>query len=362
MKLAVLDLLSFPLGGDMTWLRNFRVGLYREDLPYHAYRFTRPGWSLEAERLPRKNLWAALEVLNGYDAILIPDVNDVNDGTDRAVIKAGGRPAWVELLEALKTPVFAGIHRNCLPNDYGFEFFRDRAAGFFMTTPRFAEGLDIERHPKLTLPYLPYVPGDTIRPDDGDKIVLAGRLFTAKGHRRLALMANMLDGPVELWGASSGTFGGVTEAMRLYAYLGRHGCDPLTPPPVRDEPWIVQNVAQLVYYRGGYTGGYQPYRNARVAVNLTTSKFSPGHLEYVTLEAIDSGVRAVVTESQLDDYPEYEDIIGLASETDDRQAANAINAGYNKPPLSSRERTKILELHDARAYARQLYEWMEETV
>jgi glycosyltransferase involved in cell wall biosynthesis len=204
----------------------------------------------------------------------------------------------------------------------------------------------------VELPYIPF--SAPLRPVQGstDVVLMTGRLATAKGQVHLAHVADRLRGRVVLAGDSNMSY---DRALWLHLERGvpfTSRALPLHEAPRANEPWTVGKVT----CEGRYAKVCEVFARIRprVHVNLTSRRFSPGHLEYTTLEALAAGIRCVVPEHAVEglDYGLGDSLVTV-DETDEDALADALNAclARKRPP---RDTAAILELHDPAAYVERL--------
>jgi glycosyltransferase involved in cell wall biosynthesis len=204
----------------------------------------------------------------------------------------------------------------------------------------------------VELPYIPF--SAPLRPVQGstDVVLMTGRLATAKGQVHLAHVADRLRGWVVLAGDSNMSY---DRALWLHLERGvpfTSRALALQEAPRANEPWTVGKVT----YEGRYANVWELFARIRprVHVNLTSRRFSPGHLEYTTLEALAAGIRCVVPEHAVEglDYALGDSLVTV-DETDEDALADTINGclAREHPP---RDTPAILELHDPAAYVERL--------
>jgi glycosyltransferase involved in cell wall biosynthesis len=205
----------------------------------------------------------------------------------------------------------------------------------------------------VELPYIPF--SAALRPVQGSTnvVLMTGRLTTAKGQVHLAHVADRLRGRVVLAGDSNMSY---DRALWLHLKRGvpftSRPALPLHEAPRANEPWTVGEVTS----EGRYANVYEVFArtNPRVHVNLTSRRFSPGHLEYTTLEALAAGIRCVVPKHAVEglDYTLGDSLVTV-DETDEDAIADTLNGclARTRPP---RDTAAILELHDPAAYVERL--------
>lgn len=373
MKVAIYDLTAYESGGDVTWVQQFKEGLRQvKGLGYTHYRFSKPWWAdPEAVRLP-KTASDIADLLTNYDLVVVPEA--WGGPMDREAKKTGKPPRWYIPLKMAQNgvPVVAGLHRMAYHKDLMFAWFLVACNGFFMTSPRFLEGIEdgIQNKYQKVLPYLPFTPGLGAETGFGiypAEVVIAGRVKALKNQRILAALADKLTKPVGIWGRAMMPFG-VSSTQKLLDTLLLSGFelkDPLFRVNVgKEDRWTVTapGTKNEVRYHGGYANPEQPYWNAAAAVCLTSEKFSPGHLEYVTLEAMAAGIPVAVPEHQTEglDYvwgpafwplPFHDHV-----DYDKGGCVRVLNRLAVASPGASQHRDALL-LHDAGVYAHRLVEW-----
>jgi hypothetical protein len=171
----------------------------------------------------------------------------------------------------------------------------ERADRIVATNRTWAEAIGFEC---VELPYLPYTRRHPTPVQLEPVVVMTSRVTNTKG--QTALAAVLRDVPLYLAGEPGFSWGKV---LWWWLHTGRdrplgqswRGRPPYSQLAV--PPWTVENVT----YLGPYDDPFEVFTQTRAAVhvNLTSEGYNSGHLEYVTLEALDAGLRCVVPEHQV---------------------------------------------------------------
>jgi hypothetical protein len=272
------------------------------------------------------------EVLDSYDAVILTDARTAMQ--DKAA-KAGrsflgDTPDYISVLASTKKPFTFALHGNMYPPSelqytpqmLELPNFAGRAityslesinAGFEVWSPAVSSWIH------SPLPFHLSSPLDAPATNADPIVGITGRYVPNKGHHALALASAYKGYPkvkTELWGSCS-IGAGPSMSFQTYEYMTQqmglpgerfgndigsgHGGDLL-----RGYPWEVKRPdGHYVSYMGGYPDAASLCKRLMVHVDLTSSNFSGGLVEFSQLEAIDAGCNMVALKTVW-----HDDLIG----------------------------------------------------
>lgn len=263
----------------------------------------------------------ATDLLQQYDGVILNDARTVMH--DRSA-QAGTSylhahtPDYLSVLAVGQVPFTFALHGNAYPvKELPFAERLMALPGFTGTAVSHSplavkQGAPTWRHRvSFVITPLPFVPQFTIDDDLPDNIGdlpvgITGRYTSTKGHHALAWAAAYDLLPqgvnVELWGSclinrapslSFNTFEQLTKAGLIGARADAH----VTAPAI----WSVGSPDGTdISYKGGYRDGRLVAQELSAHVDLTSSRFSAGAMEFSQLEAIDAGRAQVSVDSMWD--------------------------------------------------------------
>lgn len=335
MRVAVLD--ADPrICGPLHWARHLRTGFESRGDTCEVVSSTKSGrprsswgtpkwggqWSTYAPDSVVKDADLA-DKLNEYDLIVLPEPKV--PAIDKQALKAGAYPAYARALIETGTPWLTALHGNN---------YRDKDAPFMapMFESRSFTGTVISHSQRsiansdlpagvvvvpLPLPYAPQRDVTSDLPSAPSSVGTTGRVMFNKGTHVVALAATEIRDEaleVELWGAATmGLSANVTFSIyesllphaERYARYGDQEEKRAAGHPgvtehgntIRPFLWDVRLTSgPVVRYLGNYVDPVETSARLRVHVNLTSSKYSGGLVEYSTLEALDAGCLCVTPE------------------------------------------------------------------
>lgn len=153
----------------------------------------------------------------------------------------------------------------------------------------------------VVLPHLPYVRQATSLAPIGSKIISTSALQSSKGITELSMAAVNIGRDVRLHGSPSyGNYGYGSSAIhnRLVKLLGLNVEDQ---KPFDNSLWKLEYNGAEIDYVGAYDENdlYDVMSHASLNVDLAHATWCTGHLEYVSLEAMDFGVPILVPSNHM---------------------------------------------------------------
>lgn len=211
------------------------------------------------------------------------------------------------------------------------------------------------RDDAFVIPYIPYE-----RTMDGGRagpsgLVATGRLWD----RRKRVLLPVEQGYVGsyLLAGSIGLFGQWVRSRLLALGAEMWGEEPSSG----GKPWSVRwpdkghgDSPCCVWYTGKYKHAADvAWQNARVHFSGVEVDWvgDPGHLEYVTLEAMDAGLQVVAPTHCIRDPLEYDSVIGFSS---DDSSGDAVTYALQSDVF---DHSHDLSLHDPQVFVRRLLSW-----
>lgn len=258
-----------------------------------------------------------VQTLDSFDMIVLPEIKVPSQ--DKAGIKAGTLPIYVDALLRTKTPWTSSLHGSFYPErDVPFvgKLFESPTRGAYLVTmsddsvesPATAEVIRSIKWQKAPMPYTPQCAVDDPIVDNRT-VGSTGRFIFNKGQPIVCLAGVFLpaDVTVEVWG-SCAVGQGPSPTFLVYEVLkDKYGSqakryptsfDPNIGPDgntVTPFPWDARPPGgALVRYLGNYTNQLGVAKRLSVHVNLTSEKFARGLVEYSSLEAADAGAINIV--------------------------------------------------------------------
>jgi len=357
--IGVIQPARFDFGGGQVWSEEVAAALGGRVIWMQTPSFS----STQHEVLPRDDD-EAIETLRALDAVILCTVRFPRGPMFERMIRllrAADVP-WTFMQhdtsvdkqlpvgEALNMPGFTGAALTTV-REYGTAFDK-------------AYGTDLRW---VVLPHLPY----TLRCQElpttptTHTLVSTARTEFTKGIGPLAYIANLLCINVILGGRSvpnragyaSGT---LAENLRDSGWafvphdwqIGKY----------KPGPWqAISPNGGSIKYLSGYKSAFDLLRDARAHVNLASNRRAFGHLEYVTLEAMDAGVPCVLPQHQ-DPRHEYEGLFCVqdyrtAGQCNLEDLAEKIGAALtceNREEICQSMRSDLIWIHNPTAYGRLL--------
>lgn len=314
MNIAFWDAIDMGMiGGTTTYVNTLKRALFEAGHHVTHFRYNKTPKGTDILRVPDNTRDASI-ILSAYDVILLPDACFYSE--DMAVRFTDETPAYMQVLDGLKSPVIGIIHAALLQGNADVRTVdvlqHPAMTSIVAHDTRDLRGVEFDGknvHEEHYLPYYPF-PEDArqnLITDFERGCFMTSRLARNKGHAPLLLLAGngFVDCNIDVIGNSF--MGGMTTPAQTQwkKMIENFDCTPVEPKaggPAKGEAWTVRTTGgKFIRYLGGYNHQTEPYEriNKLVHVNLT-STFTMGHLEYVTLEAIDAGRVAVVHEELVD--------------------------------------------------------------
>jgi len=265
--------------------------------------------------------YAASELLDGYDLIVLTDVKTPAHDK-RATDSCEPWPEYVEILSETRTPFASALHGRWYYEEHerpeglsgpsGSPYIGELLAspnftGFLL---RHADGFcdycarlrasDI-RTELLPLPYIPRVSDELAESERyARSLGVIGRIIPTK-HRHVVnemLGRGLYRNSSTYYGGSCSCTHGPSETFMMVEQLGRLGFEHDWPGGTRRNAAFTARHREYgaeVTYRGCYEQPWEVLSDARVHVGITDCDFSGGLLEFATLEAIDCGCSPLIT-------------------------------------------------------------------
>jgi len=359
MKIGVIQPAQYDFGGGHVYAEEVAAALNGEVLWMQT-----PKFSSKPHVVLPKSDDEAVAVLRAHEKVLLPVARFPRGHlTERLLrlLRASGVP-WTFVQqdaivdkqmpyhELLSLPGYTGRAVTTV-REYGAAF--DKAYGTSLKW--------------LVTPHLPYTPccqGPPPMPTTHTLVSTSRTEFT-KGIGPLTYIANLLCINVVLGGRSvpnragyaSGT---LAENLRDLGWafvphdwqIGKY----------KPGPWqALSPNGGSVEYLSGYKSAFYVLRDARAHVNLASNRRAFGHLEYVTLEAMDAGVPSVIPQHQ-DPRHEYERLFCVqdyrtAGQCNLEDLAEKIGAALtceNREEICQSMRSDLIWIHNPTAYGRML--------
>ena len=306
MKVALLDLTPH-WGGVVKWGTYLVEELGIEYLAWNKPKFN-PSFLPIPITIMKGGDEKRLEILDQYDFVLVASLHfEITEKQREYRILKQCRVPWTFMVHNFhkfkKEPEYV---RNLLGNSN----FTGQVAS---TSPEFVEDIEDKLNMSLDSIILPYLPYRRICDNEffyGTDIIMTSRVVGSKGALPLVREAQGLGRDIRLHGATYELMSGVTQAQMLREKI--HVMRGEEPVPIRTYkekywPWDeMLPTGEMVSWLSSYDDFREVMYNASLHVNLTGNTLATGHLEYVSLEAMDYGVPVMVPESHVNDIEGYQ--------------------------------------------------------
>ena len=306
MKVGLLDLTPH-WGGVIKWGTYLVEELGIDYLAWNKPKFN-PAFLSIPITIMKGSAEKRLEILDQYDFILVASLHfEITEKQREYQVLKKCRVPWTFMIHNFhkfkKEPEYV---RNLLGNS---NFIGQVGS----TSPEFVEDIENKLGIPLNSIILPYLPYRRICNNEfsyGTDIIMTSRVVGSKGALPLVREVQGLGRDIRLHGATYELMSGVTQAQMLREKIQiMRGEEPvpLNSHKEKDWPWEeILPTGETVNWLGSYDDFRTVMYNASLHVNLTGNTLATGHLEYVSLEAMDYGIPVMVPESHVNDLKGYQ--------------------------------------------------------
>ena len=299
MKVALLDLT--PLwGGVVKWGTYLVEELGIDYLVWHKPKFNPASLSVPITIMKGSDA-KRLEILDQYDFILVASLHfEITEKQREYRILKQCRVPWTFMVH--------NFHKFKKDPDYVVELLENSNFTNIVPTTSLDFVWDIQKKLEYTinsvlLPNLPYRRVCDNGFSYGKDIIMTSRVVGSKGGLPLVREAQGLGRNIRLHGATYELRSGVTQCQMLREKIQMmRGEEPVSVKSYA-EKWDLWDEMLPTGETVSWLGEYDDFRtvmdNAALHVNLTGNTLAVGHLEYVTLEAMDYGVPVMVPDSHV---------------------------------------------------------------
>ncbi len=308
MKVALYGL-PHVYGGTATWAREVASGFL--SLGDEVHLVAHPKEKRDYEKVFLKEV-EYTEDLDQFDFIILVYCQRTMD--DKKAEKEERLPYYIHALRCTKTPWTTLIHgphyakarylRELFSSPSYVGYYLATAAGYTIGMPTDLMGEEIRA------PFLPLAITKELLPGGTHKSVkMTSRIAGNKGQAALCLAADLINPDVDIQLYGDTIVGGFPSGSGdLWKKLIEKGAKCSYEVNIfKAEPWVITYGGHWINYEGPFRSETNALIDTACHVNLTSNKFTWGHLEYSTLAAFLRGIPCVVpAHMDIVGYPDFE--------------------------------------------------------